>query len=148
MSNAITDFLTGGVGSVIKGVTDLASDLITTDKERLAAENERDQIGLDREKAYLADTDSARKMQIAALGQEDIFSKRFVYYFSMAWSVFAMAFMAVVTLCDIPDKNANSVNIILGFLLGTAVASIFSFFLGTTQHSKTKDVTILALSAK
>lgn len=148
MSNAITDFLTGGVGSVIKGVTDLASDLITTDKERLAAENERDQIGLDREKAYLADTDSARKMQIAALGQEDIFSKRFVYYFSMAWSVFAMAFMAVVTLCDIPDKNANSVNIILGFLLGTAVASIFSFFLGTTQHSKTKDATISALSAK
>lgn len=144
----IDDFMTGGVGSIVKGVTDLASDLITTDKERLAAENERDQISLDREKAYLADTDSARKMQIAALGQEDVFSKRFVYYFSMAWSVFAMAFMAVVTLCDIPDKNANSVNIILGFLLGTAVASIFSFFLGTTQQSKTKDATISALSAK
>ena len=59
-----------------------------------------------------------------------------------------MAFMAVVTLCEIPDKNANSVNIILGFLLGTAVASIFSFFLGTTQQSKTKDATISALSAK
>lgn len=144
----IDDFMTGGVGSIVKGVTDLASDLITTDKERLAAENERDQISLDREKAYLADTDSARKMQIAALGQEDVFSKRFVYYFSMAWSVFAMAFMAVVTLCEIPDKNANSVNIILGFLLGTAVASIFSFFLGTTQQSKTKDATISALSAK
>ena len=144
----IDDFMTGGVGSIVKGVTDLASDLITTDKERLAAENERDQISLDREKAHLADTDSARKMQIAALGQEDVFSKRFVYYFSMAWSVFAMAFMAVVTLCEIPDKNANSVNIILGFLLGTAVASIFSFFLGTTQQSKTKDATISALSAK
>lgn len=144
----VDDFMTGGVGSIVKGVTDLASDLITTDKERLAAENERDQISLDREKAYLADTDSARKMQIAALGQEDVFSKRFVYYFSMAWSVFAMAFMAVVTLCDIPDKNANSVNIILGFLLGTAVASIFSFFLGTTQQSKTKDATISALSSK
>ena len=144
----LNDFMTGGVGSIVKGVTDLASDLITTDKERLAAENERDQISLDREKAHLADTDSARKMQIAALGQEDVFSKRFVYYFSMAWSVFAMAFMAVVTLCEIPDKNANSVNIILGFLLGTAVASIFSFFLGTTQQSKTKDATISALSAK
>ena len=31
----VSDLMTGGVGSIIKGVTDLASDLITTDKERL-----------------------------------------------------------------------------------------------------------------
>ena len=40
------------------------------------------------EKAYLADTADARKMQVAALQQDDLFSKRFVYFFSAAWSVF------------------------------------------------------------
>jgi len=36
---------------------------------------------------------------------------------------------------------------IMGFLLGTAVSSIFSFFLGTTQANKTKDTAIANLSA-
>lgn len=142
----LDDVMTGGVGSIVKGVTDLASDLITTDKERFAAEIQMKDLDIKEQSIYLEDKDSARKMQTAALGQEDVFSKRFVYYFSAAWSVFAMVFMLVVTLCDIPEKNTNTVNIIIGFLLGTAVASIFSFFLGTTQANKTKDSTISALS--
>ena len=144
----ISDVLTGGVGTVIETVGKLAGDLITTDKERLAAENESKRIDADIEKAYLADTDSARKMQVAALQQDDIFSKRFVYYFSIAWSLFVMGFMAVVTLTDIPERNASTVSTILGFLLGTAVASIFSFFLGTSRSSQYKDATIQSLVQK
>ena len=142
----ITDVLTGGVGSIVETVGKLASDLITTDKERLAAENEAKRIDADVEKSYLSDKDSARKMQVASLAQDDVFSKRFVYYFSAGWSVFAMFFMAMVTMADIPKENISNVNIILGFLLGTAVASIFSFFLGTTQASKNKDSTIQSLA--
>lgn len=148
MSNILTDVLTGGVGSIVDTVGKLASDLITTDAERLAAENEAKQIDADVEKSYLGDKDSARRMQMSALTQEDVFSKRFVYYFSAGWSVFAMVFMCIVTMVDIPKENVSNVNIILGFLLGTAVASIFSFFLGTTQTSKNKDSTIAVLSSK
>ena len=145
--NPLTDIVIGSVGKVIESVGNAADQLFTSDDERNKAEILAKQIDADLEKSYLADTDSARKMQVAALQQDDIFSKRFVYYFSIAWSLFAMAFMGVVTLMDIPDKNASTVSTILGFLLGTAVASIFSFFLGTSRSSQNKDATIQSLAA-
>jgi len=145
--NPLTDIAVGAIGKVIEAVGNSADALITSDDERNKAEIEMRRIDADLEKTYLADTDSARKMQIAALQQDDLFSKRFVYYFSIAWSLFAMGFMAVVTLMDIPEKNASTVSTILGFLLGTAVASIFSFFLGTSRSSQHKDATIQSLAA-
>jgi lipopolysaccharide export LptBFGC system permease protein LptF len=145
--NPLTDIAVGAIGKVIESVGNAADQLLTSDDERNKAEIEMRRIDADVYKAELADTDSARKMQVAALQQDDVFSKRFVYYFSIAWSLFAMAFMGVVTLMDIPDKNASTVSTILGFLLGTAVASIFSFFLGTSRSSQNKDATIAHLSA-
>ena len=145
--NPLTDIAVGAIGKVIESVGNAADSLLTSDDERNKAEIEMRKIDGELEKAYLADTDSARKMQVAALQQDDVFSKRFVYYFSIGWSVFAMVFMAVATLADIPEKNASTVSTILGFLLGTAVSSIFSFFLGTTQANKTKDATIQQLAA-
>ncbi len=144
--NPLADIAVGAIGKVIESVGNAADSLFTSDDERNKAEIEMRRIDGDIEKAYLADKDSARKMQVAALQQDDLFSKRFIYYFSIAWSLFAMAFMATVTLADIPEKNASTVSTIMGFLLGTAVSSIFSFFLGTTQANKSKDTAIANLS--
>ena len=144
--NPLTDIAVGAIGKVIESVGNAADSLFTSDDERNKAEIEMQRIDADLDKAYLADTDSARKMQVAALQQDDLFSKRFVYYFSIVWSLFAMAFMAAATLMDIPDKNASTVSTILGFLLGTAVASIFNFFLGTSKSSQAKDATIQTLA--
>lgn len=141
-----TSLLTGGVGEVVKTVGDVAGQFITTDKERLAAEAEFESLGIRREEAYLNDTQDARHMQVAALQQDDLFSKRFIYVFAALWSLFAMAFMLTVTLREIPEKNAHAVDLILGFLLGTAIASIFNFFLGTTYRSQKKDDTISNLT--
>jgi uncharacterized membrane protein len=88
----------------------------------------------DLEKAYLADVSDARKMQIAALQQDDLFSKRFIYYFSIGWSVFAMIYMAFVTFAVV--ENAHAADVILGFLLGTAIAGILQFFYGNTKKSQ------------
>lgn len=145
--NPLTDIAVTAVGKVIESVGNAADSLFTSDDERNKAELESKRIDGDIDKAYLADRDSARKLQTAALQQDDVFSKRFVYYFSISWSLFAMVFMAVVTLADIPDKNTSTVSTILGFLLGTAVASIFSFFLGTSRSSQVKDATINNLAA-
>ena len=144
--NPLADIAIGAIGKVIESVGNAADSLFTSDDERNKAEIEAKRIDADLEKTYLADTDSARKMQVAALQQDDQFSKRFVYYFSAFWSVFGMAFMMVVTLVDIPKDNVNTVNVILGFLLGTAISSIFSFFLGTSRSSQTKDATIQTLA--
>lgn len=143
-----SDILTGGVGGIVESVGKVAGELITTDKERLAAEAEMESLGIRREEAYLKDTQDARHMQVAALQQDDLFSKRFVYFFAAAWSLFAMIFMLIVTLGDIPKENVRMVDTILGFLLGTAIAGIFNFFLGTTFRSQKKDDTISNLSRK
>lgn len=58
-------------------------------------------------KAYLADVQNARAMQIAALGQEDLLSKRFIYFFGAAWSLFAMVYFAAVTFVETPAWPAH-----------------------------------------
>lgn len=94
------------------------------------------------EQMYLADTASARNMQIAALGQEDKFSKRFVYYFSGAWSLFAMIYFLCSTFIEVTESGQRIADTILGVLIATVMGSIFGFFYGTTKTSQVKDTTI------
>jgi hypothetical protein len=103
---------------------------------------------LDWERIYLADTQNSRGMQVTALGQDDLFSKRFVYYFASAWSAFTMVYVAAITFWPPIEESgkANSATV-LGFLLGTAVASIFSYLFGNNRNSQKKDDTINKLSA-
>lgn len=142
----ITDLMTGGAGSLVEAVVKGADALFTSDKERMAADAEMERLGIQREEAYLKDTQSARQMQVAALQQDDLFSKRFIYGFAIFWSLFAMVFFMFVTLGNVPEKNLRMADTILGFLIGTAIASIFNFFLGTTFRSQKKDDTIKALA--
>lgn len=88
---------------------------------------------------------NARAMQQAALGQDDRFSKRFIYYFATAWSLFAMSYLLLITLVDIPADNQRFADTILGFLLGTIIATIVSYFFGSSRSSHGKDGNITAL---
>lgn len=144
--NPLTDIAIGAVGKVIESVGKAADNLFTSDDERNKAEIELRRLGVELEKAHLADADSARKMQIAALQQDDVFSKRFIYIFAICWSLFAMVFFCLVTFAEVPEKNLRMADTILGFLIGTAIASVFNFFLGTTVSSRKKDDTISTLS--
>lgn len=90
------------------------------------------------EKAYLLDVQSARQMQIAALGQEDVFSKRFVFYFATAWSVFTMLYFGAVTFIEIPSEGQRIADTILGVLITSVVGSVFGYFFGSTKGSALK----------
>lgn len=85
------------------------------------------------------DVASARNMQIEALRQEDVFSKRFVYIFAALWSLFAATYIGFITFGHIPADNQRFADTILGFLLGTVVATILQFFFGSSMGSKKKD---------
>lgn len=98
----------------------------------------------DLEKAYLADIANARAMQVAALGQEDQFSKRFVYYFAVFWSVFAMAFFSAVTFFPVQGFGQRIADTILGVLVSTIITGIFHFLYGSTRGSLEKSA-LLAL---
>ena len=88
------------------------------------------------------DTADARDMQKVALNQSDLFAKRFVYYFASFWSLFAAAYIAFITFGKIPEDNQRFADTILGFLLGTIVATILQFFFGSTANSKDKDTAL------
>lgn len=101
------------------------------------------EIDLAQFKAEAADRDSARQMQIAALQQEDLYAKHFIYNYAWFWSVGATVYFFAVTFAPMPAGGRDFANIILGFLLGTAVATIISFFYGSSKSSKDKTEAIV-----
>ena len=96
------------------------------------------QINLDAIKAEYANTADARAMQIAALQQSDVFSKRFTMYLTGFWSVCAGAYIGFITFSIIPEQNVRFADTILGFILGTVVATMLNFWFGSSIGSKEK----------
>ena len=92
-----------------------------------------------------ANTANARAMQVTALQQGDVFSKRFVMFLATGWSVFTMLYIACITFMNIPKDNLRFADLVLGFLLGTIVATIINFFFGTSASSSNKNDTITEL---
>ena len=71
-------------------------------------------------------------MQVAALSQDDLFSKRFVYYFA-AWSLFSMIYFIAVTFWPPPTDGLRIADTILGVLLASVIGVMFAYFYGTTR---------------
>lgn len=141
--------LSGAVTEVIKEAAGVVDRFVRTADEKAEAHRELQKIQADLErdmaareaeieKAYLADVDSARKMQMEALKQEDVFSKRFTYYFIIVWSLGAMGYIYAITFGSIPETSIRFADTILGFVLGTVIASFVSFLVGSSQGSKAK----------
>lgn len=139
---SIAETVTGKTGN--DALTSIKADpaLLMAFKEKVM---ER-QTELDR-LAY-GDIANARHMQETALQQDDIFSKRFVYYLAAWWSLFSCVYIIVISVITIPETSVRFVDTILGFLLGTVVATIIQFFLGSSIGSKTKDTLAEILAAR
>jgi len=97
------------------------------------------QIDLDKLKAEYANTADARAMQVAALNQSDVFAKRFTMYLTAFWSVCAAIYIGFITFGVIPDNNVRFADTILGFILGTVIATMLNFWFGSSIGSKEKD---------
>jgi len=85
-----------------------------------------------------ANTANARAMQIAALNQSDLFSKRFTYVLASFWSLVAAGYIFMITLSTIPVANQRYADTILGFLLGTVIGAILNYFFGSSSGSASK----------
>lgn len=84
-------------------------------------------------------TENARDMQKQAMQSGDVVVRRFVYAFIGFWSLFAAIYIPIITFMPIPESNVRFADTILGFMLGTMVASMFNFLLGSSQGSRLKD---------
>lgn len=96
--------------------------------------------------AEVAAGKDARAMQVAALQQDDLFSKRFAYYFAITWTLFGMAYFVGVTLVDLEGSRLRFADTILGLLIGTIFGGIFSWVYGSVSRNAHKDATIAALA--
>lgn len=83
-------------------------------------------------------TADARNMQNTAANQDDIFTKRFTLYLASFWSLAAVTYIGFITFGYIPEANVRFADTILGFILGTIVATIINFFFGSSAGSKDK----------
>jgi hypothetical protein len=118
------------------------------EEELIRLRQEDDKLSVAVEKMYLDDVDSARKMQQAALAQDDKYSKRFIYNYAWFWSIMVCVYLAFVTFGTIPKENIRFADTILGFCLGTLISTIVFFFFGTSRGSSKKDDTIRELLLK
>lgn len=96
------------------------------------------------EKLAFQNTNDARAMQAKALEQGDLFSKRFIYAFAGFWSLCAVIYIGCITFITIPADSVRFADTILGFILGTVIATIINFFYGSSsgneQRAEKRDI--------
>lgn len=81
----------------------------------------------------LENVKDARDMQKEALKQEDRFSKRFIYYLALFWSLAAVSYIFGITFLDVPQENIRIIDTILGFMIGSVIGTIINFFFGNSE---------------
>ena len=102
--------------------------------EKLALENKKEDNRASEAivNAQVGEYANSRNLQVEALKQDDNFSKRFIYYFAIFWSVFAVVYLTGITFIEIPKENVRFADTTVGFLLGTVVATLIGFFYGNS----------------
>ena len=86
----------------------------------------------------------ARDMQKASLSQDDLFSKRFIYYFAIFWSVFAVLYLIGITFLEIPKENLYQVTWLNldNYLLKLLKMENKNKIIDATYNSKGKKISI------
>lgn len=80
--------------------------------------------------------------------QDDPFNRRFLAYFSVGLCIAAMAYVGAVTFIPIPKDNARFADTVLGFVLGTVMATPIGFYFGSSKSGQAKDETIKDMLTK
>jgi len=150
LDKKIGGWLGGDNGAEVAGkISDIAQLYTNTDSpgEALAAIERNKELAHELKMAFMQqskdleelaykNTQSARTMQQVALQQDDIFSKRFVYYFAGFWSLFAVIYITCITFMTIPEASTRFADTILGFILGTVIATVINFFFGSSSGNE------------
>ena len=151
--NILSNAIDGGADKVIDMVAEKTGIELSADKELSTEElvklQEFERVHeSELLKYHTENTKSARDMQKTALAQEDVFSKRYVYYLATFWSAVAVIYIFMITFMNIPADNIRFADTVLGFLLGTIVATIINFFFGSSKGSKDKHDILHAMKGK
>lgn len=107
------------------------------DKDAKLTEDQK-AVAHDLIKLDMADIQSARNMQIAALQQADVFSKRYIYYLASVVIVAAIAFGIMLFYVDVPEGNKRLVEMFSDIFLFAGAVMVLQFFFGSSNGSREK----------
>jgi len=147
LAGILSSLISGGLPSVAKAVVERGQSYV---EEKLGVSLKPDMSPEEIQKVSEAamkheefiisegykDIADARDMQKEALKQDDVWSKRFIYIFAGIWSLFAMVFIFAITFGQVSETSIRFADTILGFLLGTVIATILQFFFGSSVTSR------------
>ena len=81
-------------------------------------------------------TQRATDMQLMAMQSSDPLVRRHVYYYAWFITIVSFVYFFAVSFFPVENKNRDFINIILGFLIGTAVNSLIRFFYGSSNKNQ------------
>lgn len=127
------DYVEGKLGVKLKPEDEMTPEDTRALRER-AMQHEEFMI-----EAEIKDRANARQMATEAMKSSDPFIRRYTYFFITFWSLFAIVYIPCITFMQVPESSTRFADTILGFLLGTVMASMFNFLLGSSYGSRAKD---------
>lgn len=89
-----------------------------------------------RHSEFMAELDEKSTQRATDMYMADDSTKRFTQHYAWFLSIVTFAYFFIVSFANIENKNRDFVNIILGFLIGTALNSLIRFFYGSSNKSQ------------
>jgi uncharacterized membrane protein YwzB len=152
LASIVSGLITNGLPKVADAVMEKGVDYVQDklgiqlkpEGEATKEDYAKIQAEANRHEEFMAENDlknmqGARAMQEKAMDSDDPLVRRFVYFFIAFWSVLSATYLGFITFGTIPEANVRFADTIVGFVLGTMVAAMFQFLLGSSLGSRKKD---------
>lgn len=148
----LKDILSAGVDKAAEAIGKAFDANFTSKEEKEAAKlatmqevnrsfEELGRQALELEKMYLQDVANARALQVAALAQNDLFSKRFIYYLAAFIVVSATAAGFGLYWIEVPLENKRMVEMFFDVYLFAGALSVIYFFFGSSRGQERSEET-------
>ena len=98
--------------------------------------NAKLQAEANRHSEFMAELDEKSTQRATDMYMHDDSTRKFTQYYAWFITVVTFAYFFIVSFVNVENKNRDFVNIILGFLIGTALNSLIRFFYGSSNKSQ------------
>ena len=89
-----------------------------------------------RHSEFMAELDEKSTQRATDMYMKDEGTRKFSQYYAWFITVVSFLYFFMVSFMPIENRNRDFINIILGFLIGTAINSLIRFFYGSSNKSQ------------
>jgi hypothetical protein len=89
-----------------------------------------------RHSEFMAELDEKSTQRATDMYMADDSTKRFAQHYAWFLTIVSFLYFFLVSFMPVDNHNRDFINIILGFLIGTAVNSLIRFFYGSSNKSQ------------